>query len=161
MKIAEKYISVNKNINEVKSDLLKLTRDSKNPDYDSIKIFYGKLSGDTFVFLDEDHRGGRWESPELHGKLFSSGENTTQIKIDITISAFNIAGLFVMLCVQLYFFVTYLPTWDWQEKGFLNLVVFIPIIIILITCLWLRNPVKSVLNEFDLYREGYYDQYLT
>jgi hypothetical protein len=147
MKIGNKKILINKNINNVIDDFKILIGDSI---FDENKIFYGKIDGNNFIF-NCMNKHTNFDVPIFKGEF--SSKNDEQTIININIHASIIIAVFNVLLI-IYFI--YLIVTNWNNKLFIATGFILPIANY---SFYLYN-LKKMIKYFYLYNEGYYNDYL-
>jgi hypothetical protein len=162
MKIGTKYINVDRDVDKVSNDLRKITGKSGREEFsDKLEMFYGELDGRKFHFYCEKGWFMKAVTPELYGELQESNNNETVIKIDIMapLSTF-IRSIFVLICATCFVVITVIPRW-YQNNLFSNIFKIIAAFIYPVKnfgCYF--YTLKNMLDDFYLYRDGYYDKYI-
>jgi hypothetical protein len=162
MKIGTKYINVDRDVDKVSSDLLKITGKSGREEFsDKLEMFYGELDGRDFHFSCEKGWFTKAASPELYGELQEANNNETVIKIDIMAPLFTfIRSIFVLICTTCFVVITVIPQWH-KNNLFSNIITIIVAFIYPVKnfgCYF--YTLKNMLDDFYLYRDGYYDKYI-
>ena len=159
MKIGVKSLIINKNINAVKEDLIKLTeiRGALRSN-EKFEVFWGNITGNNFIFYCKN---SRLQTPELRGELFEMNNNETLIRIDIIFSTFEIMMYILWYIFAIYmFFLKLLPKWSgnsiYHNIFFVIFLFFFPIVLF---CFYLYN-LKNMMDNFYIYNEGSYDKYI-
>jgi hypothetical protein len=153
MKIGKYYIKINKNINKVREDLIRMTRiKGSSISKHVFDVFWGNINEYSFKFYCKN----RFQNPELHGQLIEDNENKTLIKINIVISFFD-SIVIVILLIFAFYMLIYKIIPEWSENIQLNIFIIfllfgIPIIRFCIFLYYANDMIKY----FKLYNKGYY-----
>ena len=87
MKIMNRTILVNRNVETLKTDFYKIITDNYNDWYNGCKLFHGKMTNNSFIIYGH---GGKLDAPNFHGEFIDKNNNETIINIDIHASMFHI-----------------------------------------------------------------------
>jgi hypothetical protein len=158
-KIKKEEIIINKNINKVKEDFIKLTakdcREQEMSEYN--KIFIGEVYDNIFRFEDKDQKSsvGLMITPELYGKMIEVDKNETLLKINVHINFGNSLKMIfniILFTFMFYFLINFIINIEpWMSAGrifggifgFL----FYPILIISVYLYKLKN----IFNDINIY----------
>ena len=157
MNIGEKTLLINKDINVVISDLKKLTRNPKIvEDFNKNYVFYGEINGNCFKYgTDRLLQGGLLYTPEIHGEIFEEN-NKTIIKMKIRTSFFTILCNIVVLIFAITHTIKSLAILSGNNRY----IIIVPVLLFFIPAFSFINyhfQLKEILNDLNLYRDGYYD----
>ena len=153
MKIGTKYVLINKNIERVKYDFIKLfyiRGDDEN------KIFYGKINENNFIYYN---RNSRMNTPKLHGELIKNNSETL-IKINIFISSFVIIMNLLLFISAVYITIKMIPLWSEKSKYYIIFSLGIIFIVSIGKLIYYFKKSEIMIEDFYLYNEGFYDKYL-
>jgi hypothetical protein len=161
MNIGTKYILVNKQLEQVKNDFKKLTGHTRPEDISNkLEIFYENINENKFKFYSGSN--SRLASPILRGEFIKKNNNQTLIKIKMTMLVIDIL-LIIFLIVFFGYLLIPIIISKWQERNiYLNIfLIILGFSLPIINCGHYFYHLINMINDFNLYTEGYYDKYLT
>ena len=163
MKIASKYLLIQRDIDKVKNDLIQLTGKNRYVDGKD-KIFYGEINNKTFKLQNKNRETITWRLPlpEFTGILIdNNGKTLMKIDINITftdkhIMNINIFIIFFCIIGFIYTIFNLYITNRVNEIGWAFGLLIIPIYFIFIFVFQL----KFMINRIENFAEGKYDKYI-
>jgi hypothetical protein len=159
MRISTKYITINKNIDKTRNDLIKITRKPgkhyyKNWWKNGYRIFFGCISNNNFEF--HCLKSGKLDTPVLYGELMEKNIDETILKIDIHASKFHIVINIIWIIIILSMV---LKDIIWGSNKAVFMILFIFLLPVMDYSYYFYN-LKEMLNDLNLYKNGYYDEHI-
>jgi hypothetical protein len=146
----KKEIIIFKSKNEVYNDLSRLTEKTEN--FNGLGIFYGEIEIDSFSYSNWRSISLFSISPTIKGEIIEKNEKETIIKLKVD---FPIVELIIWgFCISLYLLVFS------KEDYNLNIInMIISIMFIIHWIIYIYN-FRVIINDFELYKDGYFDKYI-
>ena len=159
MKIWTKNILLNRNIDKVKYDFRKLTGNSGLDDVkNKFELFYGEINEEHFKYYCIPTR---LDTPVLEGEFFCESESKTIMKIRIHASFWKTILFGSFFIFSIYFTITELPRILSEMNIFWR--IFSTLVIFMAPMMnfgYYFYNLKSMIDDFYLYNQGFYDKYL-
>ena len=158
MNVGEKTLLINKDINVVIGDLKQLTRNPKIvEDFNKNYVFYGEINGNCFKYgTDRLLQGGLLYTPEIHGEIFEEN-NKTIIKMEICTSFFTILCNIFLLALGISYIIKFLTVLSEQNKYYIIFAIVLILFLPIFSFINYSFQLKEIINDFYLYKDGYYD----
>ncbi|MDR2719059.1 MAG: hypothetical protein LBB89_13475 [Treponema sp.] len=163
MQVGTKIVTINRNLDRVRNDFIKLTVKSRSEKEksDCFKLFYGKIIGNNFNYYCSKFGSGNLNTPELSGELFEKSNGETLIIIRIKAS-FGHIFINIVYAIWMIYFIFYKLLKDWSKTSiYSNIFILIMLFMFpIIQIGYYLYCLKEMINDFNLYNEGYYDKYI-
>ncbi|GHT77719.1 hypothetical protein FACS1894130_02990 [Spirochaetia bacterium] len=159
----KKEYFIEKNIDVMKNELNRITGNSGLEDIkNNMEIFHGEIVGNK-IFIDCDDGNNRLHRPKLIVELIEVSEFKT--KIEVKIIASLVVYITEIICIIIFIYLFYFSNDSIQIEYVSRIInhVIKSFLIILIPAINEGHyfyHLRNMLDDIELYIEGYYDKYM-